>query len=203
MSTIGFEQLLAYAAGELDPRSAGELERQLAASPVDADVFRRLKSAIETMRRDDTVAPPAEVIARARAIFERSSVTARRGWFAGVREVIAALVYDSRLTPGVVGFRSTGAPTMLTYSAEGAEIDIQIEPAQSDRGESRIMGQVTAGALPAGARAELLCEDGQAVQCSAAIDSHGVFMLAAPAGRYVLGIRCGETAFILDDLEID
>src|SRR5262245_34255792 len=106
MSGIAFEQILALAAGELDERSAAALQRQIQQSPETAEMLRRVQDTIQAMRTDDSTPPPAEVVARAKSIFARLHQPQRRGWLEGLREIIASVVYDSRLQPALAGFRS-------------------------------------------------------------------------------------------------
>ena len=68
-SKINYEQLIAYAAGELTPERAAEVQAYLTANPKAAEpiaLYRQAQAAVQT---DQSAAPPAELVAKAKAIF--------------------------------------------------------------------------------------------------------------------------------------
>jgi hypothetical protein len=135
------ERLLAFAAGELDPDEAREIEALIAHDRRAASIVARCRQVLSIARADDSVAPSAEAVARAKAIYRAPETVTGPGVVDRIAEVIASLVFDSRKL-GLAGVRDAvaGEVVQLTFESELAEIDLRIEPATGDAW--RIIGQV-------------------------------------------------------------
>ncbi len=66
---VTYEQLIACAAGELDSEAADHVKRHLASSPDASAIVQRFQMVAETLGRDDSQAPPADVLAQVKALF--------------------------------------------------------------------------------------------------------------------------------------
>lgn len=202
------ERLLAYAAGELDAALAADVEARLRASPKQAATVARYQAIQAILRADDSVAPPASVIARAKAIFPPPKETPEPGLLHGlgdaVHKVIAELTFDSRrgLLPGLAGFRGGGASRQLVFEADGIVIDLHVEPPADDEQRWRIMGQVDTDDLEHGLVVGLMPvgDDGAAIAVTT--DAHGGFHLSAAAGAYSIVVRVSDSVVVLPNLVI-
>jgi hypothetical protein len=92
------------------------------------------------------------------------------------RRLVAALVYDNRLQPRVVGARSVGAleTPRLMYQAGGVEIDLEVGDS-TIAGRLRMLGQVTASE-PDLTRAWVIAE-GPSGRLESEVDDLGQFSL--------------------------
>ncbi len=205
---ISYEQLLSYAAGEVSAAEAAELEAALRGQPALSATVARMRAAIELMRTDDSQAPSAAALERARRIFAPRAAGAAN-WLSDLKQTLATLLFDSRQQPALAGFRGEFDRVQLAYDCPTMEVELEIEPAVESGGEGRVMGQLTpksAGDLSAeplsGLRLLLVAGDTHDVLTQCTPDEHGVFELAAPAGSYELVIRSGDEAIVLPDLEI-
>lgn len=197
---IEFAEILALALGELDAHGVARCEALLGADPESTALLRRVRSAIKTMRNDDSVLPPATVLARVKQILA-ASMPVRPGWLDTLQQWVAGVLYDSRRVPALAGFRAAQDSVQLTYAVESAEIDVQIEPPAEGAARWTILGQLPGG-VPVPAEACLLQADGGDLVASTWSDEHGVFRFQAAPGSYALAVHWdGDRAVRLEDLE--
>jgi anti-sigma factor RsiW len=194
--------LLAYAAGELDREAAARVEAHLSADAADAERVRLYRGVIETMRSDDSLAPPASAMERARAIFQVAPAR-RENWLDKLERVIATLIFDSRAEPALAGFRGADTAVQLSFESEIADVDLQLEQQDQPEGEWLVMGQATARREQPVSSVALLPSDSVEPVAEVRPDPHGVFRLQAAAGKYRLAIRVGEQAVVLPDIVIE
>ena len=186
---IATDTLIAFAAGELDRQAAAAVEAQLSASPADAARLKRIRTLIDTMRTDDSVAPPAAALARAKALFRAESRPVWRDWLAALEEAVARLVSDSRAQPALAGFRSAGGAVQLTFESDTLEVDLELIPPSTDETRWTILGQLSSEEPIANTPVALVSERDAHTGSDAEADEHGVFKLQADPGEYELMIR--------------
>lgn len=203
MSDIPFEQLLALAAGELDEPTAAAIQQQVSQSPQLAEQVRRLQGAIRAMRSDDSVAPPADIVAKAKSLFSRLHQPLRRRWLEGLREIVATLVYDSRLQPALAGYRSARQAVQLSYSAEGASLDLQVDAGTASEDQRNVIGQVSRPSPSVPLRIQFYTSDSPQPVAECPVDESGMFSLSIGAGRYDMAVRADEWAVVVPDLQVD
>src|SRR3954451_23700465 len=139
MKCPGFEQVIDYLDGKLEPAEATRVAAHLAS---DCRACAETRGWYEGVRQvaasDDSIAPPAWVFKQAVRIFD----TARRPRLGErIGEAIARLVFDSFARPQMAGIRSTEtANRQMLYRAGDYSIDLQIAPATDARGD--LIGQV-------------------------------------------------------------
>lgn len=208
-SNPNFEQLLAYAAGELPPGESTRIEAQMAVSSDTAATVARLRTTLAGMRADRGEAPSAAAIARARAIF-KPVADGKLNWLDKIQQAVARLVYDSRVESALAGFRGDSDGFELTFDSEAGGIELQLEP-ETTGSKWRVMGQVTANASPA---PQTPGTDTPAIQVAlvppgtrvAAVetdaDEHGMFSFSATPGTYDLLVRVGDTVVIVPNVEV-
>ncbi len=217
---VTFEQLVAFASGELTGREASTVQAYLAVLPEAARTAQRLLAVIRTLRADDTVAATPDAVRRALGLLVDDRVTARgplgairdigrdigRDLGRGAGRLLARLIFDSRTQLAVAGFRGIGASYQLAYESDPARIDLQILPIDRSAGDLwRLRGQVTVrdDALLLGA-VSLLEEDGEAAVATALPDDLGRFKIESPAGVYDLLIELddGTLSVVAPRLEV-
>ncbi len=203
--SIIYEKLIAYAAEELSAAEAAGVEAHLARDPSAAATVARYRMVQATLRGDDSVAPPNEAVARARAIFEpaRTAAAPRPSLVEHLERFVARLLYDSRAELALAGLRGSGAGFQMTYELPGdAELDLQAEPGDGADGAWRLLGQVAS----AGPRSKLrvsLCRAGSLVPIrTVEADDRGAFALRVEPGTYDLHIGMPTGAVVASDIRI-
>ena len=72
----------------------------------------------ETLGRDDSQAPPADVLAQVKALFADRRVATAPGLIETAARVIAELVYDSRPQVALAGVRGAATAYQLAFESE-------------------------------------------------------------------------------------
>lgn len=203
------ERLLAYAAGELDTALAADVTARLPASPEQAATVARYQAVQAILRADDSVAPPAAVIARAKAIFSAPEAATEAGPLHGLgdamRQVMAELTFDSRggLLAGLAGFRGAAATArQLVFEADGIVVDLHVEAPSDHEGRWQIMGQVDTDDLEHGLVVGLMPTGDGGAAVAVTTDAYGGFHLSAAAGEYNLFVRIADAVVVLPHLVI-
>lgn len=200
---ITFETLIAYATGELDQEAADRVEEHLRVSRTDAEKVSRLQSVIQTMRSDDTSTPPAELLERAKAIFQPAN---RSAWYElrrRLEEVVAELVFDSRKQPALAGFRGSSDVVQLSYESEVADVDLEITPTIAEgRTTWLLMGQISPHETPAHPIVALMSPSDETFCVEIMPDEHGVFTLHSAPGEYELLIRFADRVVVFPEVTL-
>lgn len=183
-----FELIVACVLGELDPARAEEMHRAAAADPRIAASLGRVRALIETMRADDSAAPPRALVDRARSLLRPAAAAA---WWTRAVEVVAGLVFDSRAQLAATGFRGSAMGRQLSYQGEFGEVDLSVT--EREGGGWTLLGQVdAAGEMPARGVA-LLAPGSTEPSATATPDAGGLFRvhtsLAACEVRLLIGDR--------------
>lgn len=196
---VAFTEILALALGELDGPRAARCEALLGADPESLETLNRVRSALQVMRSDDSVMPPAAIVARVKQIFA-ASLPVRPTWLDTLQQWVAGILYDSRRAPALAGFRAAQESVQLTYAVDADEIDLQLEPPSEGETRWTIFGQLPQRASNQ-AETCLMNSGGDLIATTRA-DEHGVFRFKAAPGNYSLAIRWeSERAVRLEDLE--
>ncbi|MFN0136668.1 MAG: anti-sigma factor family protein [Phycisphaerae bacterium] len=188
-ATPTYEQLLAFAAGELTGSDASAIEAYLAVTPAVAREVARMRTVIGTMRSDESVAPPREWITAAQSIFKpKPSVI--ESWLSQAATAIAALMFDSRQTPALAGFRGSATAIQLSYECDGMTVDLQLEPAdQDDAGivtSWNVIGQIAFDEMRDGGDVAVVIAQSRQPVAQARTDEHGVFRMTLASGTFDL-----------------
>lgn len=218
ISKSTYEQLAAFAFGELGPRETAELEAAMAANPDAAGLARRLRTIRELAAADARAGRPSEeAIRRAKAIFEPAAKANRIEAFVAralgaVDAVIAELAFDSRLQPLAVRDIAATGQFQLSYELENADLDLRIEQRSSHEdaasGERhRVTGQYSADDPTREATISVVrtdAEDGDAaVITKTTCDARGCFTLELDRGSYVLLIKLPEGDVIVPEFILE
>ncbi|MEI7770684.1 MAG: hypothetical protein WCI67_11870 [Chloroflexales bacterium] len=151
-----------------------------------------LTQVISLMRDADAAAPPADAVARVKALFRQ-----RRPAPAASRIILAMLHSDSARTAPAFGLRAgPSLERQLLLCADSYDIDLRIAPV----GERwNLSGQIFGYSGPSG-NAELL---GAVELVSAEVNDLCEFMLPpVRAGRYNLILSLGDCAITVPGLEL-
>lgn len=198
-----FEQLVALAAGELDPAEAAAVKAALAADSAAAGDLAFLNRLIETMRCDQSVSAPAEQIAAAKSIFKPRPAVSILEWLNELGRTVATLVFDSRVQPALAGFRRSASTIdfELSFELGETEIDLQIHSPSADDGEGRIRGQIHL--MPPFADCEIaLVRPGGELVAQARPDAEGMFVLDAPRGEFEMLVRMADRVAVLPGVNV-
>ncbi len=212
MSTprIDYRKLVAYAAGDLSATEASQIEARLARDPQAAATVRRFRTARAIIQSDDGLDPPPEAVARAGAIFSPPAVERSGSWWDALEQILATLVFDSRCQPVIAGYRYRGTDGgfQLCFECEPADVELQVEPTERFSGEVvprpiwQVMGQIVTVRHAPNMEVALVRQGSTIPVAETSADSHGIFSLEAPSGRYDLFIRHGNGSVVLRDIEL-
>lgn len=197
-----FAQLLAYAVGELDESAAASVERTIAASPLAQAELARIRSILQTLRTDDSVAAPDSLVRRAQAIFE-STTAARPGIADALRRVLARLVFDSRAEVALAGFRGVEDSFQLSYESELATLDLECDlSGDPNRPTWSIIGQIESDTGAGGLNAVLYPTGSTTPVARTVTDEHGVFRMELSAGAYELHVEFPGQVVVFSSVEL-
>lgn len=198
---LTYDQIIDYAAGRGSAEERAAVAARLADDPERAATARLLTRAFAVARSDDSVAPPESTLAAAKALFrERRARAAPPALLAGLRQMLAALVFDSRAAGALAGVRGSGAVYQLAFESEVADVDLEVAAAGAEMRQLR--GQVTAHDDATIQGIAVVAKGAPDVSTTVAPDARGTFVVTVKPGRYDLYITIGETKLVVSDLEI-
>ena len=182
-----YEQLVAYASGDLSAEEAQTVRAFLAADATAASAFERIRDIVQVLRSDHSASAPADSVAAAKSIFRPQPAV--EPWWKRLAEIVAEVVFDSRMQPALAGFRSSGGSGFqIALESDAASVDLQFEPRDETRESWRIMGQVVPADGPNAEIAVLVAAGSDRVGEASADDS-GVFTMIVDRGEYDLCVR--------------
>ena len=202
---ISYDNLIAFAAGDSTGAQAESVRRELHADPSAEQVVRRFQRVVETLRSDDSVAPPADLLRRATRLFTKRRVPSQPDWLDPLKRIVANLVYDSRPQLALAGVRGSLAAYQMSFECELADIDLEIERRQAD-GEDmcRVTGQISVRDRTASARTiAFVARGADKAVVKVAPQQHGAFDADVLPGVYYLAINVSEKTVVLANVEIE
>ena len=198
------EQLLALAAGEFDGPEAGRIEALAAEDQAAARTIASYRLAKRVTRTDDSVDAPTGLVARAREVFRHRPATG--SWMDRLTEVVARIVYDSRLQPAAVRYQDAGTRFQMSFETDEADVDLQAERIPRTEDEAaprwRVTGQLSADPNPGVIEAVVVTagrdEPVQRVQS----DDRAIFTVDLAPGTYDLRLALAANAIVLSGITI-
>lgn len=204
---ISTEDLVALALGELDPGRRAEIQARIAASPAATRTLATITLAVQTMRTDDSITPPADTVRRVLGLI-RSAAPAQpllRDLAVHVadqvREFLCTLVRDTLAEPALAGFRGTTESRHLSFECEIAEVDLQVSPTDNDARRT-IRGQVAPLNDDVVARIVWRSTLTGSAEQEIPADESGVFVLECPVGVYELSARVGDSVVRIPPINV-
>jgi len=213
-SGISRERITSLVLGDLPAPEAAALRAQIAASPRWTAFAQTIESIVTTLRTDDSVAPPVELVRTLKtrlAMASASSAPSVLEWLASLPRSIASLVFDSRNQAVVAGFRGGGLAEAvhLAFSQDDLHIDLELTPLDGERTNRwDVLGQIdrngATGPLDILALAGEHAADSTAWNGAErlAVDGTGMFSWPTRAGTYSLLVRSGDRIVVLPTIQI-
>ncbi|HTX90403.1 MAG TPA: hypothetical protein VMC09_04220 [Anaerolineales bacterium] len=142
MAHPSFDTLLGFVEETLSPEARREVENHLSLSCNDCErLIARIQKLLHSVQGDESAAPQAEVLEKALGLYRRHLKESKP---AGI-QIIANLLFDSRLDMSASMVRGSAQTRRVLYSAQQIDIDLQITPA---KGLHNLIGQVLDSTRP-------------------------------------------------------
>lgn len=192
MTHLKYETLLNYLEGQLSTEERNQVDAHFAEACQQCD--RRLvllRTVLQTVVGDRTVAPPADVLKEAvEKAKSRKKTSKPKLW----NRMVAALTFDSHLQLSSAAMRGSGRARQMLFTAEQVDIDLQIKSGRSDH---QLLGQVLDTRHSGGSiSAFVSLQNNEGQQRATETDSLGQFAFhGVSSGTY-------DLVFDLDDQEI-
>ena len=199
------ETLLAYAAGELGADERAEVEARLRHDASARATLKLYQRAQHALANDDSMAPPAATIARAKAIHASSRRDSKANWLERAQQLVARLVFDSRTQPAPAGMRSSHQSCALMFETENESIDLQAEPTRNTDGRItawQLVGQVEQEGEPEGCPVAIIDLLDERSVAAASLDERGMFALTLSPGTYEIRIALPTHTFVVPQLDL-
>ena len=204
MRRVNDDMLLAYATGELPPAEAAEVSEYLDRHPAAAAMVARFRASRAAAATDETVAAPPDVVRRAKEIFDPARLPRPATWFERLDQLVADLVFDSRLQPATVRLGPADEQVQLAWEAGGIEVDLQARRVAGDGGARwRVIGQVGAEAPPAGLRVAVRRGGDGPVVAETTTGEGCTFSVELADGRYDLLLERPDGVLVLENLRLE
>ena len=201
-----YDNLIAYAAGDLPKPQADAVEVYLAGHPDAAATVARYRTVNGLATADDSVEPPAHVLARAKALFTLKTATPWQGWLEAADALVARLVFDSRVQTAAVRRGHGDAAFQLAFEVEDAEIDLTVTRLAtqnvSDQARWRVVGQVAADDETEPWPVAVYAHGQEDPAVRTMTDEQGMFDLELTAGSYDLMIERGGRPLVLPTIDV-
>jgi anti-sigma factor RsiW len=205
-SGVTYEQLLAFAAGELADEQARRVEAYASRHPEAAATIARYRMAHSTVHADDGVDPPPQAVTEAKAIYRPPREPSRAPSLGdAIAQIVARLIYDSRVEPALAGVRGTAAGFQLEYELPETEARLELQADVDEDGTDfrrwRLVGQVTSHESVALRVA--LCRAGSPTpMVEADADERGVFVMKVDPGVYDLHVHLPDGVVVVSDISM-
>jgi anti-sigma factor RsiW len=200
---VTFEQIVAYASGELDVAEASVVEAYLTAIPNASADAAMLREVIDTLRADDTVPPTAEAVRRALAAWSVRRAGKILDWLRQAEHVVADVVFDNRDRLAMPGFRGAASTCQLAYKSSSGRVDLQARRIpRSPNGWWRLRGQVSQADTPAIGSVAIVSSGTQEAVAVTKPDRYGRFKMDSPPGVYDLLVELdfGDRVIVAPDI---
>lgn len=202
MSThaVSYDDLMAFAMGELSGRPATEIATHIAGCAGCAATVRRATLVQATVRADALFSPSPAALAKVNALISgRKPAAVPQDSM--LRRMVAALSFDSRNQAALAGLRGGSDAFTLAYEIDDTVIDMHFEPdASGANAPWQLTGQID-DPSSSGSTVTAIAGDG-AVRQSAGTDEHGVFLLTLATGDYTIEVETADGLVVLQDIRI-
>jgi anti-sigma factor RsiW len=205
-SGVTYDELIAFAAGELAAEQAGRVEAYASRHPDAAATIARYRMARSTVRADDGVDPPPQAVAEAKAIYRPPREPSRAPSLGdSIAQLVARLIYDSRAEPALAGIRGGATGFQLEYELPETEARLELQADVDEDGADarrwRLVGQVTSHE-PAAPRVALCRAGSPTPMVEADADERGVFVMKVDPGVYDLHVHLSDGVAVVPDIRM-
>ncbi|NNF42165.1 MAG: hypothetical protein HKN62_03790 [Phycisphaerales bacterium] len=200
------ETIFAFADGTLPADEHAAVTAAFRDDPAAARRLALYRSAARSVREDDTVAPPAPTVVRAKAIFTPAPEPSV-AWVASLQRTIAELIYDSRVQLAAVRSAATERRFELTYEQNDCSVDLQAERLTTTEPESgdprwRLQGQIGGPNRPDELEVVVTRAGSETPIVATAADEGAYFCVELAPGRYDLHLKLADGVLVLPDLDV-
>ncbi len=207
-SSVTYQQLIDYAAGDLPPPEAARVREHVRRDPEAAATVASFRAVRRSVAEDDSVAPSADAVTRARAIFRPEPAAANTlEWLEGVARTVARRIFDSRLQPVAVRYADTGRRIQLAYETDDLEVDLEAERLAAAAGAAearwRLMGQINPAPESPDIAVAVVVSGTASPVAQTRTDDRAWFSLEVPAGAYDVCLGLPQGPLLLPKLELE
>jgi len=137
MSHLTYTTLLSYIGNQLPKADRAKIEEHLFSHPCPqcGNKLARLRTVLDAVTGDRSVAPPSAVLRRAFDVYQKRPVTSPQP----LLQVLAILRFDSRLQLSPMLSRGATKTRQMLFTAQQVDIDLQITP---EHGDHNLIGQI-------------------------------------------------------------
>ncbi|MBZ0172875.1 MAG: hypothetical protein K8E66_10875 [Phycisphaerales bacterium] len=185
MTDTPIDQLAALIAGDLDEARASALRARLSGTEDGRAALDEFERIAAFLREEHGAEPTASIVSRAKRELRRSRPGISERLADGVLSFLAALDFDSRLSPAVAGFRGVAEVAQVAFSAEPCELDLEIQPGED--GRVSVRGQVAADESNGWTLRFFSSAGDESAQITAAPD--GAFRVELEPGLYTMSLE--------------
>lgn len=200
-----FSELLAAAAGELQPAALATLQSRLSTFPDEQSLYHRLCHTIQTMNADDSVCAPPSAIALAKSLFPAAAQSPFALWLDTARSILARLRLDTGGQVTVAGLRGVaeGRHMILDAPLEAqiVELDLQLVPPAPGSSLWTLRTHIEGG-TDSCESAALTAHGSRHILDLQPADADGEVEFELAPGRYDLIFKVGDTAVRVGDLTV-
>ncbi|MCA9287328.1 MAG: hypothetical protein KDA05_02020 [Phycisphaerales bacterium] len=194
------DEHVALALGELDAQTAARLDASLDAATRTA--IGQIRATVAAMGDRALEAAPASLVRRLEAMGRVSAVGEAVAQVTGaLRRLVARVVFDSRVSPALAGFRGGADGRQLVFSSEAGDVHLRLSGPDERDPRVTIRGSVetTEASELQGAIARI---GGAEDRAEANIDEDGMFVLRIAPGSHPMIVRLARTEIDLGLLDV-
>lgn len=195
------EQLIDYVSGDLDAAAAASVEAALRQTAAGARQLRRMQRLLGALGMNPADGPSAVALSVARGALAAARKMTFADWLASIRQQTAEIVFDSRTSAALPGFRGGVGGFHVSMQSKALGVDLRL--VRSTDGAVRVVGQVDAiDGVPSAVT--MVDADSGAERGTVPLDDSGSFVLDTPSGHYqlVIEIDDGDAAVVSPTLDL-
>lgn len=206
---VSYEDLMAFANGDLHDEAAHRVQRHLDQNVEDARTVARFKLASQHMQAAEYHDPPADSVDRAKRVLRDAAadrISTGSSLSCWVDAIVARLTFDSRLQPLAVRGAGMGDAIQLSYEVDDLEVALRAECKEDESSKIRweLMGQVsTALNLPAEAEIVVAEAGTDRIVGRARLDDYRMFSIELPDGCFDLAVPGQNGVIVLPELLLE
>lgn len=192
---VTFEQIVAYASGDMDAAQAAQIEKLVQSNPTYVRQLARIQTILGTFRTHLDTEPSAGALHRAFAAAAKAP--AAEGWISRLGAIIAKCIFDSRLQPAL-GLRGAADTVQLSFEGELADVDLELTRDATNHWS--LMGHVATRSGEPVEEIAIGMSGAATPEWTVSPNAQGVFRLQLSPASYELVLRRGADAMMIPEL---